>query len=163
MRLLNTKSLRIERVADIPGGILDTRYAILSHCWIYSKRGKPLEITYEDLAPNGEEHHELRNVEKTVQKGKELSYKKLQCAAEQAKQRGLGYIWIDTVCINSENAREKARAIRSMYRWYKESTVCFVFLDDLDFQPADFYPLRSDSASVVRPCSLDARRARLES
>lgn len=144
IRLLNTKSGRVELIPD--GGV---PYAILSHRW-YKEDGKPVEVVYEDLAPRGEAHHEFANIRSRVKVEKRASLHKLRFAADHAHQRGFKYIWIDTVCINSSNREEKHSAIASMYEWYKQSVVCFVFLHDVTFQRADYTRLPSDTQSIVR-------------
>ncbi|EXF76462.1 hypothetical protein CFIO01_10108 [Colletotrichum fioriniae PJ7] len=46
-------------------------------------------------------------------------------------QRGLQYAWVSTCCIDKSSSAELSEAINSMFLWYKESAVCFVFLSDL--------------------------------
>ena len=48
-----------------------------------------------------------------------------------AFKKGLEYIWIDTCCINKENEVETSTAINSMFDWYQNADVCFVYLSDL--------------------------------
>ena len=48
-----------------------------------------------------------------------------------ADERGYDWVWINTCCINKSSSAELSEAINSMYRWYKESHVCFVYLSDL--------------------------------
>jgi hypothetical protein len=48
-----------------------------------------------------------------------------------ARERGLGYAWIDTCCIDKSSSAELTEAINSMFNWYKESAICFAFLSDL--------------------------------
>jgi hypothetical protein len=101
-------------------------YAILSHTW----EGE--EVTFEDL----------QNGTGTKKDG----YKKIRFCAEQAKCDGLQYFWVDTCCIDKSNAAELAEAINSMFRWYRLSTKCYVYMpdvsgniantDDLAWEPA---------------------------
>jgi hypothetical protein len=81
-------------------------YAIFSHTW-----GAPdTEVTLEDL-----KNH----------KGKDKDgYKKLRFCGEQAKSDGLQYFWIDTCCIDKGDAAELAKAINSMFHWYKRASKC---------------------------------------
>jgi len=146
MRLLNTRSGRVERVADIPHE--SSPYAILSHRW-YKENEEPIEIVYKDLAPRGERYHELKNIRDSVKERKIASFHKLDYAAQQARQHDLSYIWIDTVCIDSTNLEEKHNAIASMYKWYQQSRICFVYLHDVSFQRADYTRLPSDSENIV--------------
>ncbi|KAG4432782.1 hypothetical protein IFR05_011734 [Cadophora sp. M221] len=86
-------------------------YAILSHRWGTE------EATFEDL-----------------QKGigtKKAGYEKIRFCAEQTKRDGLQYFWVDTCCIDKSNNAELAEAINSMFRWYRMSTRCYVYLSDV--------------------------------
>jgi hypothetical protein len=58
-------------------------------------------------------------------------FKKLQGACDRALQDGLSYIWIDTCCIDKDSSAELSEAINSMYKWYKDSSVCYVYLHDI--------------------------------
>lgn len=90
-------------------------YAILSHTWIRPDDGA--EPTFRDLREGlGQE---------------KLGYKKIEFCGEQAKRDGLEYFWVDTCCINKENHSELSHAIRSMFRWYRGSDVCYVYLSDV--------------------------------
>jgi hypothetical protein len=50
---------------------------------------------------------------------------------QQAARDGLHYSWVDTCCIKKTDTTELQHAINSMFRWYKEATVCYVFLTDV--------------------------------
>ncbi|KAH9203855.1 HET-R [Leptodontidium sp. 2 PMI_412] len=86
-------------------------YAILSHTW----EGE--EVTLEDL----------QNGTGT----KKAGYEKIRFCAEQAKRDGLQYFWVDTCCIDKLNSAELTEAINSMFRWYRMSTRCYVYLSDV--------------------------------
>ncbi|KAH8679766.1 beta transducin-like protein HET-E2C*40 [Tricladium varicosporioides] len=89
------------------------KYAILSHTW-----GEDIEeVTFEDLK-NG------------TGKSK-AGYKKIQFCGEQAGRDGIRYFWVDTCCINKSNNTELARAINSMFRWYRNANKCYVYLSDV--------------------------------
>ncbi|KAK3698300.1 hypothetical protein LTR37_017008 [Vermiconidia calcicola] len=88
-------------------------YAILSHTWGTAYD----EVSYQDIiGSTGQEKD---------------AYSKVQFIAEQARKEGLDYFWVDTCCIDKHNDAEVCTAIRSMFRWYKESTVCYVYLSDV--------------------------------
>ena len=87
------------------------KYAILSHTW------EADEVTFEDL----------QNGTGT----KKASYEKIRFCAEQARRDGLQYFWVDTCCIDKSNNAELAEAINSMFRWYRLSTKCYVYLSDV--------------------------------
>ncbi|OBT94247.1 hypothetical protein VE01_07792 [Pseudogymnoascus verrucosus] len=56
---------------------------------------------------------------------------KIRKSCEQAVRDGYSYVWVDTCCINKESSAELSEAINSMFRWYKASAVCYVFLSDV--------------------------------
>ncbi|KAF2469396.1 uncharacterized protein BDR25DRAFT_334966 [Lindgomyces ingoldianus] len=88
-------------------------YAILSHTWGVDAD----EVTFDDLT-NGT--------------GKDKpSYEKIRFCGEQAGLDNLEYFWIDTCCINKANKVELSQAINSMFRWYRNSTRCYVYLSDV--------------------------------
>jgi hypothetical protein len=98
----------VERdVDDMP------HYGILSHTWGADRE----EVTYEDL----------KNGTGTEKKG----YDKIRFCAEQSDRDGLRYFWIDTCCINKANFTEVSEAINSMFKWYRNSTRCYVYLSDV--------------------------------
>jgi ankyrin repeat protein len=105
MRLLNTK-LEFCDYDDKP-----PPYAILSHTW--SEKNEE-EVTYQDLKG-----------------GTTKSLLKLELCKRWAEAANLEYFWIDTCCIDKRNDAEINYAIRSMWRWYSEAVVCFVYLSDL--------------------------------
>lgn len=91
-------------------------YAILSHTWGLSGE----EVTYQDLLSGA---------------GKEkIGYRKLTFCGEQAAKDGLHYFWIDTCCIDKTSSAELSEAITSMFRWYRDSAQCYVFLSDVSVE-----------------------------
>jgi hypothetical protein len=109
MRLLNTKSLKLEtflRPANRPP------YAILSHTW-----GSD-EVTLQQISrPDDIRSHG--------------GYTKIVSACEVALKRGLSHIWIDTICIDKTNSSELAEAIKLMFQWYQDSEICLAYLVDV--------------------------------
>ena len=89
-------------------------YAILSHTWGEDDD----EVTFDDM-------------EKKTGINKP-GYAKLQCCAKQVGNNGLQYFWIDTCCINKQSSAELSEAINSMYAWYKDAAICYVYLDDVE-------------------------------
>ncbi|KPI44959.1 Vegetative incompatibility protein HET-E-1 [Cyphellophora attinorum] len=89
-------------------------YAILSHTW------GPVEdeVSVEDLR-------------KGMYGGK-IGFAKLRYCARQAKVDGLDYCWIDTCCIDKSSSAELSEAINSMYQWYENAVVCYVYLSDIE-------------------------------
>ncbi|KAI1169964.1 heterokaryon incompatibility protein-domain-containing protein [Nemania sp. FL0916] len=126
MRLLNTRSLRIEEftAANAP------EYAILSHTW-----GKA-EATFADWS------RRLTRLRKSTTAG----FAKILSTCKQARQDGLSYVWIDTVCIDKSSSAELSEAINSMFSWYEKANVCYVYLDDVSSQPLG----RSDEIDLLK-------------
>ncbi|EKJ72792.1 hypothetical protein FPSE_07058 [Fusarium pseudograminearum CS3096] len=110
MWLINTSTITLERVN--PDDLPSTPYAILSHTW-----GKE-EVTFEDI---------ISQSQVKCMSG----YTKIENTCRLAKERGLAYAWVDTCCIDKRSSAELAEAINSMFRWYKQATVCFAHLEDL--------------------------------
>jgi hypothetical protein len=111
MRLLNVSTLRLEKFFDEDR---PSRYAILSHTWGPEEE----EIIFEAV--------ESGTIDKT-KKG----FFKLQKCCEQAKKDGCDYAWVDTCCIRSSDFTELGKSINSMFRWYKEATICYGYLADV--------------------------------
>lgn len=122
MRLINVSTRKLEEFLDgqIPP------YAILSHTW-------------------GNDHEEVSFLD--IQAGRidgKGGVKVNGCCAK-AEEDGLGYVWIDTCCIDKANSTELGEAINSMFRWYTNADVCYAYLSDV---PTDENP--SDSGSAFR-------------
>ncbi|KAK1760260.1 heterokaryon incompatibility protein-domain-containing protein [Echria macrotheca] len=110
MRLIETSTHQVEEfVGEIPD------YAILSHTW---NPNEP-EVTLADMAGNG--IRDLRN----------SKFNKIRDVCKKAKEVGLKYCWVDTCCIDKSSSAELSESINSMYRWYQNSAICYVFLFDL--------------------------------
>jgi hypothetical protein len=107
MRLLNSTTLELEEFFDnhIP------KYAILSHRWLDD------EVSLKDM----------QNATATRKAG----YAKLKLCCDQAVKDGLHYAWVDTCCIDKTSSAELTEAINSMYRWYQNAAVCYVYLSDV--------------------------------
>ncbi|KAK0646820.1 heterokaryon incompatibility protein-domain-containing protein, partial [Cercophora newfieldiana] len=107
MRLINCKTFLLEEVFNnIPP------YAILSHTW------GPGELTLQDWL-SGEA---ARN---------KPGYAKIEWSCKQAQSDGIGYLWVDTCCIDKTSSSELSEAINSMFAWYRDSSVCYAFLADV--------------------------------
>ena len=106
MRLIHTRTRKLhEFYDDIP------EYAILSHTWDETK------LSLEDFKRVDAKH--LRGFEKVDK------------CCKLAASREFEYVWIDTCCIDKNSSAELQEAINSMYRWYKNSAVCFAYLSDV--------------------------------
>ncbi|CAI6340620.1 unnamed protein product [Periconia digitata] len=90
-------------------------YAILSHTW---KDGD--EVTFSEFNEST---------------GKAKSgYKKIQSCGQQVRRDGLQYFWVDTCCIDKSSSAELQEAINSMFRWYQDAAICYVYLSDVSIQ-----------------------------
>ena len=110
MRLIETTTLTLHEFLDedsIPP------YAILSHRWGAE------EIDYKDLLKQ-------RNKD-----SKRLGWGKVHDLCRLAQADGLEYAWIDTAGIDKRSSAELQEAINSMFKWYRNSKVCYAFLDDV--------------------------------
>lgn len=107
MRLLNTSTLEFHEffLSEIP------QYAILSHTW-----GEE-EVTFQDMS----------SPSRSLKKG----YTKIILLCEKASRHNVSYAWIDTCCIDKSSSADLTESINSMFRWYKDAVVCYVFLEDL--------------------------------
>ncbi|KAI1736806.1 heterokaryon incompatibility protein-domain-containing protein [Xylaria scruposa] len=108
MWLIDTKTHQLKFCSDSKG----IRYAILSHTW------KESEITFQDMA-------DLEHARK--KKGWD---KIEQTCYLSRKYHHLKYAWVDTCCIDKTSSAELSEAINSMFSWYKNSKICFVYLSD---------------------------------
>lgn len=133
----------VEFIDDIPP------YAILSHTWGADHE----EVTFKDIY-NGQG------------KGrKKPGYQKLKFCTQWATKDRIEYFWvpmirplffltsftncsyqIDTCCIDKSSSAELTEAINSMYKWYKNSTVCYVYLSDV---PRRTWNIEGDGVPVA--------------
>jgi hypothetical protein len=109
MWLIDTQSLELEYFL----GNRVPPYAILSHTWGDG------EATFQDW----------QDLRKASQK---TGFAKIKSACAQAQADGLGYIWVDTNCIDKSSSAELSEAINSMFAWYKNSRICYVYLADVE-------------------------------
>jgi hypothetical protein len=54
-------------------------------------------------------------------------FTKIRDACTQAKEKGLEWVWADTVCIDKTNNLEVGKSINLMFSWYQSASVCFVY------------------------------------
>jgi hypothetical protein len=118
MWLIDTRSFSLREVHDAE---IDYPYAILSHTWD-EHDDDPLhrEVTFQDMK------------DLDLAKNK-LGWNKIKMTCQLARdhQPCLDWAWIDTCCIDKTNSAELTEAINSMFKWYREAAVCFVYLSDL--------------------------------
>lgn len=107
MRLLNVKTRHLEQFH----GDMIPQYAILSHTW-----GQE-EVTFQDM--NREDHKQKQG------------YKKIEGCCQAAAEQFIFYVWVDSCCIDKSSSAELSEAINSMFKWYEESKVCFIYMEDV--------------------------------
>jgi hypothetical protein len=127
MWLIDTQSLELEYFL----GNRVPPYAILSHTWGDG------EATFQDW----------QDLRKASQK---TGFAKIKSACAQAQADGLGYIWVDTNCIDKSSSAELSEAINSMFAWYKDSHVCYVYLSDVE-DPDDVAGNLGDETEKLDP------------
>jgi len=117
-----------------------TAYAILSHRWIETPEGETTEVNYDEMIG-------LARMEKVEQDEvrRRLGYQKILDSCKQAKKDGYKRLWVDTCCIDKRSSAELSEAINSMYRWYENSGVCYVYLHDVS--GASSFPTARDQST----------------
>lgn len=108
MRLINTRTLQLEEFI----GTAVPNYVILSHTWGDG------EVSLDDMQNNPDV-------------AKKKGYVKIKYTCEQARRDHFDHAWVDTCCIDKRSSAELQEAINSMYRWYSDAKVCYVYLSDI--------------------------------
>ncbi|KAI2778158.1 HET-domain-containing protein [Daldinia loculata] len=112
MRLIDVNTLELKEFFSEKA----PPYAILSHTW----KGDT-EVTFQEWE---------RAATDSAVKRKE-GYTKIVGACRRARSDGLQYLWCDTNCIDKSSSAELSEAINSMFAWYRDSTVCYAYLYDV--------------------------------
>ncbi|RYP49226.1 hypothetical protein DL769_011102 [Monosporascus sp. CRB-8-3] len=121
MRLINVKTSKLEEFLDYKA----PPYAILSHTWGDDRE----ELTFRDVEEGRVDKPGIGSV-------------KFQGSCLQAEKDDIGYVWIDTCCIDKTNLVELSEAINSMFRWYRHASLCYAYLSDV---PGDDAPRKPGS------------------
>lgn len=111
MWLIDTTTLKLK---EFPSE-LGLKYAILSHRW-----GDD-EVLFKDL--DGSKDLNLLNNKR--------GFLKIKWCCEQANRDKYLWAWADTCCIDKSSSAELSEAINSMFHWYRESSMCYVYLSDV--------------------------------
>ncbi|CAI0651187.1 unnamed protein product [Colletotrichum noveboracense] len=138
MRLINVDTLALEEFIgdNIP------RYAILSHTW------GPDEVCYQDW--------------KNMAVARERTgFQKIELARRHAISQDIGYLWIDTNCINKDSSAELAEAINSMFAWYRDAEICYAYLSDVS-EAEDCDEAASKDALLSRVSQIGTRKSLVE-
>ena len=130
MRLLQRNAAGEFSLTDFTGDAIP-RYAALSHTWGADND----EVTLADL----------KNGTGTSKAG----YGKLHFCAEQAAKDHIRYFWVDTCCIDQSSSADVAKAINSMFAWYRGATVCYVYLSDVSLAGIASSPLAQQGWHAV--------------
>ena len=115
MRLLNTETVKLHDFF----GRAPPDYAILSHRW-----GED-EVSYKDVMKG-------RNLEAA-------GWTKVRQCCSFVRGLGFEWAWIDTCCIDKRSSSELAESINSMYNWYRDARMCFVYLADVQCRPENIH------------------------
>ena len=108
MWLINTSSLDLEEFfgSDTP------KYAILSHTWEEAE-----EVSFQEFVSRSA--------------ASKQGWSKIRKTCAKAARHGFKYAWIDTCCIDKRSSAELTESINSMFKWYQDAEVCYVYLPDI--------------------------------
>jgi hypothetical protein len=122
-------------------------YAVISHRWF------PNVLNYDDMLDFAHSEHN-RDKANSVRKVKGACKMTDRWSRSQHDNKQtmvpIKHVWLDTVCINKRDLAELSESINSMYRWYEEIIVCFVYLHDHTHSKTDL----SESAWFTRGWAL---------
>lgn len=104
-------------------------YAMLSHTWSSDLD----EVSFADM----------KDLKKATAKP---GWTKIKHTRAAALRHELEYVWVDTCCIDKSSSAELSEAINSMFKWYEQALVYFVYLSDV--QGLAISPVRNVSGSV---------------
>lgn len=125
-----------------------SKYAILSHRW----DGNETSLQkYQKLYESNQE--KLQNADLTTTFGSTDDEKALEKIAKTcwlAQRDKLEYAWIDTCCINKENATEQEKDFASMYKYYEAASLCYVYLNDVSDMQEE-YEQSDDGEWIIGP------------
>jgi hypothetical protein len=128
MRLIHARTLTLREFFDT--SIPD--YAILSHTW-----GNE-EVIFADM----------QNGNATAKEG----FNKIKLCCNQALLDGFDYVWIDTCCIDKSSSAELSEAINSMWKFYKDADICYVYLQDYEADLEQLEDQQSPSFQAFAKC-----------
>lgn len=93
-------------------------YAILSHTWGAE------EISMQEFIQARDGLTEESPI------WEKEGFRKIAKSVTVAADDGYKYVWIDTCCIDKTSSAELSEAINSMFRWYRDSSICYAYLAD---------------------------------
>ncbi|KAG2070734.1 WD40 repeat-like protein [Suillus decipiens] len=118
-------------------------YGILSHRWLDTGEPSYQDLMEKKLSSPLNVRHLLSDITSRLKEGRHAlhisrspgenevqnpGYQKLQKCCEEARRLDLHFIWSDTCCIDKNSSAELDESIRSMFRWYRNSSICIVYL-----------------------------------
>jgi hypothetical protein len=119
MRLINAKTGQFEEfVRVVPP------YAILSHTWGAE------EVSFQEFEKQCSTLLVPSSGGVTETESKE-GMKKIAGCCRQAMADDIEYVWVDTCCIDKSSSSELQETINSMFEWYSNAVVCYVYLADV--------------------------------
>ncbi|KAK7464312.1 37S ribosomal protein S22 [Stygiomarasmius scandens] len=138
-----------------------TQYAILSHRWNLDE-----EISYKDFFAyeplSFQWNSEVTEITQNDINIREVSgrlsevptelmdksgYKKILGACRQARLDGIHYLWVDTCCIEQGNHADVNKNVTSMYAYYQNAQICYVYLADVEDKLDMFWEFGKQSGS----------------
>ncbi|KAE8443202.1 hypothetical protein EG329_002070 [Mollisiaceae sp. DMI_Dod_QoI] len=136
MRLIDVRTCKLKSFDANP-----PPYAILSHRW-----GKDEdEVSFQDF-------QDIANREEI--KG----FHKILAMCDQAKQDSIYYAWVDTCCIDKSSSAELSEAINSMFKWYRNSKICYAYLGDAtpqDWTSSDWFKRGWTLQELIAPVKME--------
>ncbi|KIK69186.1 hypothetical protein GYMLUDRAFT_80517 [Collybiopsis luxurians FD-317 M1] len=100
-------------------------YAILSHTWSEKEKSNP-------------ELFGAVAFDRNALPAQQAGYHKVKASCERAREFGFNYIWIDLWCIDRTSISGLSSGLNEMFRYYQDSSLCLVYLNDIDFDPVTF-------------------------
>ncbi|EIW54670.1 HET-domain-containing protein, partial [Trametes versicolor FP-101664 SS1] len=117
MRLLNTTSGKFELVSVRK----NVCYAILSHTWdVGGEQGYTAIVTLQSAPLNPLD----KEPDTTISP-------KIRDTCRVARSHRFKLLWMDTCCIDKSSSAELMESLNSMYEWYRQASVCYVYLTDV--------------------------------
>lgn len=107
-------------------------YAVLSHVW------NGVEQSYQEIA-------RLERAGVAVNDAR-LCFKVRECL-RLAQVYRCPWVWMDAPCIDKRSSADISESIRSMFKWYSHSSVCFAYLADV---PSNSDPIDAPGSAFRR-------------
>ncbi|EIW54657.1 HET-domain-containing protein, partial [Trametes versicolor FP-101664 SS1] len=131
LRLLDTRSGQFVLVPDPK----TARYAIISHTWaaVGEQEYKAIADLQSSLSTSSETRSpSSRQIPTTnsILSHPQLS-RKIKQACEIARLHGYDFLWMDACCIDKSSSAELSESLNSMFEWYRQASVCYVYLVDV--------------------------------